>query len=77
MLCRKMGLSEADPIDMLSDRQLEIFRFIGVGKGTHEISKILHLSIHTVESHRENIKRILGVKTSPELLRMAVLWSTN
>lgn len=65
----------ADPVDSLTDRQLEIFRLFGQGKTATQIANELHLSVHTVESHRENIKRKLGVENVSELTRMAVLWS--
>lgn len=63
-----------DPIETLTDRQLEIFRLIGGGLSAHEISDRLHISVHTVETHRENIKRKLNVNTVSELTRRAVLW---
>lgn len=56
----------------LSDREFEIFEFIGKGKRTKAIAEILHLSPKTVEYHRENIKRKLGVKTATELLEKAI-----
>jgi DNA-binding NarL/FixJ family response regulator len=65
---------QADPIDTLTDRQLEIFRLIGVGLGAHQIAARLHISVHTVETHRENIKRKLNVNTASELTCRAVLW---
>jgi len=64
----------SDPIDTLTDRQLEIFRLIGSGLSAHQIADRLHISVHTVETHRENIKRKLNVETASELTRRAVLW---
>ena len=66
---------QLDPVDSLTDRQLEIFRLFGQGKTAAQIAKTLHLSVHTVESHRENIKRKLKVDNVSELTRLAVLWS--
>lgn len=65
---------QADPIDTLTDRQLEVFRLIGDGLSAHQIAARLHISVHTVETHRENIKRKLHVITVSELTRRAVLW---
>ncbi len=62
----------ADPIDTLTDRELEIFRSIGNGKTSGAIAQELFLSIHTIDTHRENIKRKLGVKNAAELSRHAV-----
>ncbi len=47
----------------LSRRELEIFEFIGQGQSTHEISRRIlpFISENTVESHRKNIRRKLGI----------------
>ncbi len=58
----------------LSDRELEVFQLIGDGYSTHEIADRLHLSMKTVASHRENIKRKLNLNTSEELARFAIHW---
>lgn len=68
---------QSDPIDTLTDRQLEIFRLIGEGLTAHQIADRLHISVHTVETHRENIKRKLNIDTASELTRRAVLWKTE
>lgn len=58
----------------LSDRELEVFQLIGDGYATHEIAERLHLSIKTVATHRENIKRKLNLRSSEELGRSAIHW---
>jgi len=58
----------------LTDRELEVFERIGRGLSTREIAEQLHLSVKTIESHRENIKRKLAIETSVELLQRAVRW---
>jgi DNA-binding NarL/FixJ family response regulator len=63
-----------DPIESLTDRQLEIFRLIGEGLTARKIANRLHISVHTVETHRENIKCKLDAATSNELTRRAILW---
>ncbi len=62
------------PIDALSNRELEIFKMIGKGMTTRQIAGELHLSIKTVETHRENIKGKLDLPNSAELAREAVQW---
>ena len=64
----------SSPVQQLSDREFEVFQFIGNGIGTRAISEQLHLSIKTVEVHRANIKEKLGLKTATELVRFAVRW---
>lgn len=61
-------------IKKLSDRELEVFQLIGDGFATHEIAERLHLSMKTVASHRENIKKKLNVNTGEELSRFAIHW---
>lgn len=62
------------PADRLTDREMEIFFLIGNGFGTGTIADRLFLSRHTIDTHRANIKRKLGLKTAPELSRVAVEW---
>jgi DNA-binding NarL/FixJ family response regulator len=63
-----------DPILRLTDRELEIFRLIGSGLTSGAIAGQLHLSTHTIDTHRENIKRKLGTPNAAELNRRAVQW---
>lgn len=61
-------------VDSLSNRELEVFRMIGDGLTASQIAQRLHRSSHTVEAHRQAIKRKLGLKTAAELNRSAVQW---
>jgi DNA-binding NarL/FixJ family response regulator len=61
------------PLSTLSDRELEIFQMIGLGLSVKEIAQHLFLSSKTVEVHREHIKEKLGLRSSAELLRYAVV----
>lgn len=77
LLTQKLpGTSGAEPDGKaaLTNRELEIFRMIGMGLPTAEIAVQLHLSVKTVEAHRQNIKRKLGLKKSAELSREAAHW---
>lgn len=76
MLSRSVGGAgrEVDPIDSLTNRQLEVLRLVGEGKTTAQIAEKLYISAHTVETHRDNIKRKLNVTNISELTRFAVLW---
>jgi DNA-binding NarL/FixJ family response regulator len=56
-----------DPLAVLTDRELEIFRLIGAGLSTSAIAHQLFVSTHTVDTHRENLKKKLGVKSGAEL----------
>jgi DNA-binding NarL/FixJ family response regulator len=58
----------------LSDRELEVLELIGNGLGSREIAQQLHLSMKTVESHREHIKTKLGLSRATELVSYAFNW---
>jgi DNA-binding NarL/FixJ family response regulator len=62
-------------LEALSDRELQVFELIGRGASTRGIAEQLNLSVHTVESHRENIRLKLHLRNGTELLRSAVLWT--
>ena len=62
------------PLQALSDRELQVFRLIGRGRGTRQIAETLHLSIKTVESHREHIKQKLRLESATELAHRATQW---
>jgi DNA-binding NarL/FixJ family response regulator len=62
------------PLEVLSDRELEVFELTGRGHGTREIAERLHLSVKTVESYRARIKNKLNLSTAAELMQHAVHW---
>ena len=64
----------ADPVERLSDRELEILELIGKGNEVRQIAKLLHLSPKTVETHRAHIKDKLDLKNSREVARFALQW---
>jgi DNA-binding NarL/FixJ family response regulator len=64
----------ASPIESLTDRELEVFEMLGRGQRTHQIADNLHLSIKTIYTHRENIKRKLKLADSTELHQQAFHW---
>jgi len=65
---------EADAVERLSDRELEIFRLIGCGAPTREIAKELNLGRPTVETYRRRIKTKLGLQSGNKLSHEAFLW---
>lgn len=62
------------PLEVLSDRELEVFEMTGRGLATREIAERLHLSVKTVESYRARIKTKLNLNTAAELMQHAVQW---
>jgi DNA-binding NarL/FixJ family response regulator len=59
-------------VEKLSDRELEVFRMLGQGKGTRQIAKELNLTMATINSFRARIKEKLLIKSSSELLLYAM-----
>ena len=77
LLDRALGGKQAPTssiVDVLSDRELEVFRLIGRGLSTDAIAHQLFLSTHTIDSHRANIKNKLKLKNGNELTRLAIHW---
>lgn len=66
--------SSHDLVDLLTDRELEIFELIGKGHDVREISSALNVSPKTVETHRTNIKEKLKLKNSRQVSRVALQW---
>ncbi len=64
----------SSPIEKLSDREFEVFKLIGHGRGTKEVAGQLHISPKTVDVHRARIKEKLGLADMPALIRHAVRW---
>jgi DNA-binding NarL/FixJ family response regulator len=65
------------PVELLSDRELEVFRMLGDGIETRKIAEALHISIKTVQVYCARIKEKLGLNNATELLREAVRWKDS
>jgi DNA-binding NarL/FixJ family response regulator len=77
MLHRAVGGSREvarSPLDVLADRELEVFRLIGLGVKTVEIADRLHLSVKTVETYRDRIRQKLDLTHGTELAHYATQW---
>ncbi len=58
----------------LSNRELQVLNLLGQGISTRGAALALHLSIKTVESHRQRLKQKLNLNTGTQLLRFALTW---
>jgi DNA-binding NarL/FixJ family response regulator len=63
-----------DPLDILTNRELEVFRFIGQGYAPREIASCMGLKVKTIETYRERIKQKLDFTSSTEMNRYAITW---
>lgn len=66
--------NENSPVSKLSDREFEVYQWIGRGKSTKEIAHQLRLSEKTVAVHRGHIKEKLGIRSAGELTHHAIRW---
>lgn len=58
----------------LTDRELQVFRLVGLAQSTRAVAQKLGVSVKTVESHRENIKNKLALGCHAELVACAAKW---
>jgi DNA-binding NarL/FixJ family response regulator len=78
MLQRAVGAGREEitrsPLEVLADRELEVFRLIGQGVKTAEIAERLHLSVKTVETYRDRIRQKLDLSDGTMLVHYATQW---
>ena len=76
LLHRAVGGEAVKPsaIEMLSDRELEVFRLFGHGLDTQHVAERMHISPKTVETYRVRIKEKLNVNSVSELVYRATQW---
>jgi len=63
------------PLEKLSDRELEVFQMLGLGKDVRQIAEEMNVTIPTVNSFRNRIKEKLQLKSSTEVMLHAIHWS--
>ena len=64
-------------VDLLSDRELEVFQLLGRGLNSRKISERLALVPTTVDSYRARIKEKLVIKNAAELYQRAAQWAQH
>jgi DNA-binding NarL/FixJ family response regulator len=67
-------IHDENPIEKLTNREMEIFQMIGQGLTTKQIARHLELSPKTIDAHREKIKAKLKLTNSAQLSRRAFQW---
>ncbi|HZT28240.1 MAG TPA: response regulator transcription factor [Bryobacteraceae bacterium] len=68
--CRPV--EEASPHTCLSCREREVMQLVAEGKSSKQVGHILRISLKTVEAHRSNVRKKLGLGSLSELVRYAV-----
>jgi DNA-binding NarL/FixJ family response regulator len=70
---RSRARSDAEPLDELSERETEVLRLIARGYSNKDVAARLEISVKTVEAHKANSMRKLGMRSRIDLVRFAVL----
>ena len=68
------GVAPADPVGRLSNRELQVLSLIGRGLSSRQAAASLNVSVKTVESHRQSLKRKLNLATNAQLLQYSLKW---
>jgi DNA-binding NarL/FixJ family response regulator len=63
------------PVDLLSERELEVFKLVGKGKGPTEIARTLGLNVKTIETYQARMKEKLKARDSAHLYQLAQRWT--
>jgi DNA-binding NarL/FixJ family response regulator len=63
------------PVELLSDRELEVFQLLGRGQSTRQIAEHLNVGFKTVQAYCARIKEKLQLANATELLRAAMQWN--
>jgi DNA-binding NarL/FixJ family response regulator len=64
-------------VELLSDRELEVFEMLGQGQGTRQIAEALRVSVKTVQAYCARMKEKLNLNSATELLREAIRWNES
>ena len=71
-LSRNKEATGREAHDDLTDREREVLRLIAEGQTGKEIAKLLSISVHTVERHRQNLMAKLGLHNRTALIKYAI-----
>lgn len=68
------GRASESGVELLADRELEVFQLIGSGRTLKEIAELLHLGESTVDTYRSRIREKLGLRSAAEVYLRAGQW---
>ncbi len=64
--------SISNPEEQLSDREFQVMRLLAQGNTNREISQMLYVGVKTIDTHRANLLRKLGLRNNSDLTRFAI-----
>jgi two-component system response regulator NreC len=68
----KTKAGSTQPVNILSDRELQVFTLVAQGYTSAEIAKQIFVGVKTVETYRSRLADKLGLRTRRDLIRLAV-----
>ena len=74
-VARSVRGAGGSPLDLLSERELQVFELIGSGISTTAVAATLRIGVSTVETYRTRIKGKMNLRGAEELLQTAIRWS--
>jgi two-component system response regulator NreC len=69
---RHLSTNASSPFSILTPREREVLQLLAEGKNTKEIASSLHVSVKTVETHRNKIMEKLDIRSIAELTKYAI-----
>ena len=74
-VARSVRRVSGSPMDLLSERELQVFELIGSGASASAIASMLYIAMSTVESYRARIKEKMNLRDAQELLQAGIRWN--
>ncbi len=71
-LADSIGNNDTPGLELLSDREMQVFQLIATGKSVSEVADEIALSVNTVSTYRARILEKMGFKNNAEIIRYAV-----
>jgi len=69
---RRLSINDFSPGSVLTSREREVLQLVAEGKTSKQIASLLHVSVKTVEAHRQQIMDKLGIRSVAELTKYAI-----
>lgn len=76
-VARRPDAAGRSAVELLSNRELQVFEMIGNGYTTRKIAESLHLSPKTVDTYRQKIKDKLNLEDAAALTHFATQWALD
>jgi DNA-binding NarL/FixJ family response regulator len=74
LMASREGATKDPVVDLLAEREMQVFELTGHGLSTRQIAERLHIDVKTVETYRARIKEKLMLNDSSQLLQLAIKW---